>query len=203
MLSFEKSRLDEREAASIVAGLHSNIIDASFAAEAAGVVVSIASSPPPAAGANKRGVRDIIASDDVPEGGGGTGTDNANDEGGDARRSRKKPAPAIIIAPPPPPVKPSSKARKDPPMDATGLVFAQPELKPAPYFYYSDHSLEEDDDPLMPITSVGSVPTFPASEFSPFFSFLYCVISLFIILSFDGAVRVEMHSSPSHIAFAC
>ena len=75
MLSFEMSRLDEREAASIVAGLHSNIIDASLAAEAeaAGVVVSTTSSPPPAVGANKRGVRDIIANDDVPEGGGGTG----------------------------------------------------------------------------------------------------------------------------------
>lgn len=47
-------------------------------------------------------------------------------------------------------------------MDATGLVFVRPELKPAPYFYYSDHSLEQDDDPLTPITAAGSVPTFPA-----------------------------------------
>jgi len=47
-------------------------------------------------------------------------------------------------------------------MDATGLVFAQPDLKPSPYFYYTDHSLEQDDDPLTPMTAAGSVPTFPA-----------------------------------------
>mmetsp|Transcript_6126 Transcript_6126/g.9551 ORF Transcript_6126/g.9551 Transcript_6126/m.9551 type:complete len:512 (+) Transcript_6126:127-1662(+) len=47
-------------------------------------------------------------------------------------------------------------------MDATARVFAAPELKPAPYFYYSDHSLEEDPDPLIPITASGHVPTFPA-----------------------------------------
>ncbi|EED93475.1 hypothetical protein THAPSDRAFT_22414 [Thalassiosira pseudonana CCMP1335] len=47
-------------------------------------------------------------------------------------------------------------------LDATGLVFAPPVLKPAPYFYYSDHSLEEDDDPLTPVTAAGRVPTFPA-----------------------------------------
>jgi hypothetical protein len=51
-------------------------------------------------------------------------------------------------------------------LDATGLVFAPPVLKPAPYFYYSDHSLEEDDDPLTPVTAAGRVPTFPASECS-------------------------------------
>jgi hypothetical protein len=58
-----------------------------------------------------------------------------------------------------------TKANKPPPMDATGLVFANPELKPYPFFYYSDHSLEQDDDPLTPITAAGIVPTFPASEF--------------------------------------
>ena len=47
-------------------------------------------------------------------------------------------------------------------MDATARVFLAPELKPAPYFYYSDHSLEEDPDPLIPITVSGHVPTFPA-----------------------------------------
>ena len=51
----------------------------------------------------------------------------------------------------------------DPPMDATARVFLNPRLRPAPYFYYTDHSLEEDDDPLTPITTSGSVPTFPAS----------------------------------------
>merc|ERR1719253_196149 len=50
----------------------------------------------------------------------------------------------------------------DPPMDATARVFLNPRLRPAPYFYYTDHSLEEDDDPLTPITTSGSVPTFPA-----------------------------------------
>ena len=185
MVSFQKSKLDEREAASIVAGLHSTIIDASLAAAAAAVIST--SAPPPAVGANKRGVRGI-ANDD-PEGGGET---NNNDEG-KAKRSRKKP-PAIAV---PPVDKP--KARKDPPMDATGLVFAQPELKPAPYFYYSDHSLEEDDDPLMPITAVGSVPTFPASEFP----LSVYIASFLFILSFHGAAG-QMHSSTlSHFAFAC
>jgi hypothetical protein len=148
MLPLHERTLDEREAASIVAGLHSNIIDASLAA-VAGVIS-------PAFGSKKRGVRNH---DDDHEDGG------TNNQEGDAKRSKKKPAIS-------PPVK--SKLRKDPPMDATGLVFAQPVLKPAPYFYYSDHSLEKDDDPLMPITAVGSVPTFPASEF-PFrvyFAFL-------------------------------
>ena len=54
---------------------------------------------------------------------------------------------------------------KSPPMDATGLVFAPVMLKPAPYFYYTDHSLEADDDPLTPLTTAGRIPTFPASEF--------------------------------------
>ena len=68
----------------------------------------------------------------------------------------------------------SNNNKKEPPMDATGLVFAQPELKPAPYFYYTDHSLEQDDDPLTPITAAGSVPTFPASELQHgFFHQLY------------------------------
>jgi hypothetical protein len=139
MLPFQESRLDEREAASIVAGMHSSIIDVSLAA-VAGVVS-------PAVGSKKRGVRNHA--DNHEDG----GTNNKED---DAKRSKKNPAIS-------PPVK--SKLRKHPPMDATGLVFAQPVLKPAPYFYYSDHSLEKDDDPLMPITAVGSVPTFPASEF--------------------------------------
>ncbi|KAL3808850.1 hypothetical protein ACHAXA_007029 [Cyclostephanos tholiformis] len=131
MSSFPESGLDEREAASIVAGLHSRISDApSLAAVAStGVAMSFA-----------------------------TGAKRAACDSDDHDESRKKPAAssfAVVTNKP-------SKARKDPPMDATGLVFAQPELKPAPFFYYSDHSLELDDDPLMPITAVGSVPTFPA-----------------------------------------
>ena len=35
-------------------------------------------------------------------------------------------------------------------------------LKPAPYFYYTDRSREEDDDPFTPLTPPGLLPTFPA-----------------------------------------
>jgi len=136
---FPEIRLDDREAATIVAGLHSRISDAPLLAVAA------------PEGGTKRAARDS----------GDRNNDGVDDD--DAKRSRKNlaasPSSAAVAA-----IsnnKPN-KARKDPPMDATGLVFAQPELKPPPYFYYSDHSLELDDDPLMPITSVGSVPTFPA-----------------------------------------
>lgn len=59
-------------------------------------------------------------------------------------------------------VKEATADDSDEEMDATARVFAAPELKPAPYFYYSDHSLEEDPDPLIPITASGHVPTFPA-----------------------------------------
>lgn len=59
-------------------------------------------------------------------------------------------------------IKEATADDSDEEMDATARVFAAPELKPAPYFYYSDHSLEEDPDPLIPITASGHVPTFPA-----------------------------------------
>ena len=36
------------------------------------------------------------------------------------------------------------------------------ELRPAPYFYYRDHSMEADPDPLTPLTPPGRVPNFPA-----------------------------------------
>lgn len=36
------------------------------------------------------------------------------------------------------------------------------ELKPAPYFYYHDHSTECDPDPLTPLTPLARVPNFPA-----------------------------------------
>mmetsp|Transcript_26257 Transcript_26257/g.47318 ORF Transcript_26257/g.47318 Transcript_26257/m.47318 type:complete len:505 (+) Transcript_26257:159-1673(+) len=126
-MSFQGRSLDEREAASIVAGLHNNNV-------ATDTSIAVAS----AAGAKKRS------------------PDNGNAVTND-KRAKKKPVAASSAR--------SKKARakkKDPPMDATGLVFAQPELKPAPYFYYTDHSLEMDDDPLTPITAAGSVPTFPA-----------------------------------------
>ena len=47
-------------------------------------------------------------------------------------------------------------------LDPTGLVFAQSVVRPAPYFYYTDHSLDEDEDPFTPITAAGHVPCFPA-----------------------------------------
>lgn len=59
-------------------------------------------------------------------------------------------------------VKEAAAEDSDEEMDATARVFVAPKLKPAPYFYYSDHSLEEDNDPLTPITASGHVPTFPA-----------------------------------------
>ena len=39
---------------------------------------------------------------------------------------------------------------------------AMRELRPAPYFYYRDHSMEADPDPLTPLTPPGRVPNFPA-----------------------------------------
>ncbi|KAL7506269.1 hypothetical protein ACHAXN_003609 [Cyclotella atomus] len=46
-------------------------------------------------------------------------------------------------------------------LDATGRVYAA-ELLPAPYYYYRNHTLEVDEDPLKPVTSAGHVPCFPA-----------------------------------------
>lgn len=77
----------------------------------------------------------------------------------------KEPSPKKTAASKPSPVKEATVSNNDAEgeeMDATARVFAAPELKPAPYFYYSDHSLEEDPDPLVPITASGHVPTFPA-----------------------------------------
>ena len=74
-----KIRLNKREAASILAGLHSTIIDASLAA-----VAGVAStSAPPAVGAKKRGV----CNRDNNHDGGGM---NHNNDKGDAKQSRKK-----------------------------------------------------------------------------------------------------------------
>eukprot|EP00571_Detonula_confervacea_P003355 CAMPEP_0172325650 /NCGR_PEP_ID=MMETSP1058-20130122/54473_1 /TAXON_ID=83371 /ORGANISM="Detonula confervacea, Strain CCMP 353" /LENGTH=526 /DNA_ID=CAMNT_0013042241 /DNA_START=159 /DNA_END=1739 /DNA_ORIENTATION=+ len=120
-MPFQGRSIDEREAASIVAGLHSNNAVAGTTRVGAAAMAS---------GSKKR-VRGNAVADEK-------------------RAKKKKPAAR------------KPKAKKDPPMDATGRVFAQPELKPAPYFYYTDHSLEQDDDPLTPITAAGSVPTFPA-----------------------------------------
>lgn len=124
-MSFQERSIDEREAASIVAGLYAN---SSMVDGTAGVGVATMA----AFGGKKRA--------------------RGNSAATDKKRAKKK-RPAAK--------KPKAK-KKEPPMDATGLVFAQPELKPPPFFYYTDHSLEEDDDPLTPITTAGSVPTFPA-----------------------------------------
>ncbi|KAL3783727.1 hypothetical protein ACHAWO_008375 [Cyclotella atomus] len=52
-------------------------------------------------------------------------------------------------------------------LDATGRVYAA-ELLPAPYYYYRNHTLEVDEDPLKPVTSAGHVPCFPAKMRTPF-----------------------------------
>eukprot|EP00578_Thalassiosira_sp_NH16_P008397 CAMPEP_0181116562 /NCGR_PEP_ID=MMETSP1071-20121207/22023_1 /TAXON_ID=35127 /ORGANISM="Thalassiosira sp., Strain NH16" /LENGTH=558 /DNA_ID=CAMNT_0023200827 /DNA_START=163 /DNA_END=1839 /DNA_ORIENTATION=- len=125
-MSFQGRSLDEREAASIVAGLHSTNNTAARSRSRDG-------------SSKKRG-RDTFNAVSV-------------------EYQSKKKAKASAVKPK---ATAAAAARKEPPMDATGLVFAQPELKPAPYFYYTDHSLEQDDDPLTPIAAAGSVPTFPA-----------------------------------------
>ena len=76
-----------------------------------------------------------------------------------SKKKLKKPAVAAAAA-----AATATDTEADLPMDATARVFLNPRLAPAPYFYYTDHSLLEDDDPLTPITTAGSVPTFPASE---------------------------------------
>lgn len=42
-------------------------------------------------------------------------------------------------------------------------VPGESELRPAPYFHYTDRSQETDDDPLTPLTPPGRVPNFPAT----------------------------------------
>ncbi|CAB9505607.1 Heat stress transcription factor [Seminavis robusta] len=48
------------------------------------------------------------------------------------------------------------------PVVETTATPGKPELKPYPFFYYHDHSKEEDPDPLTPLTFPGRVPNFPA-----------------------------------------
>jgi len=45
---------------------------------------------------------------------------------------------------------------------AVMAVHGKPELKPFPFYYYRDHSTDEDPDPLTPLTFPGRVPNFPA-----------------------------------------
>ncbi|CAB9513571.1 shock factor protein [Seminavis robusta] len=68
-------------------------------------------------------------------------------------------------------MRPSKMARPDPAgAAAAAAAAARPtrpapvirELKPAPYFYYRDHSQDADPDPLTPLTPPGRVPNFPA-----------------------------------------
>lgn len=141
------------EAAIIVAGLRSNSITDS----------SLSSASSAAASGSEKRVGDI---GDVTFVTAAKSTNNNYSEPPKRAKSsnKKKQQPSQDADGGAPAKKP--KAIKPPPMDATGLVFAQPELKPHPFFYYSDHSLEHDDDPLTPITAAGIVPTFPASEFT-------------------------------------
>ncbi|KAL7431580.1 hypothetical protein ACHAXH_005191 [Discostella pseudostelligera] len=137
------------EAAIIVAGLRSNSITDS----------SLSSASSAAASGSEKRVGDI---GDVTFVTAAKSTNNNYSEPPKRAKSsnKKKQQPSQDADGGAPAKKP--KAIKPPPMDATGLVFAQPELKPHPFFYYSDHSLEHDDDPLTPITAAGIVPTFPA-----------------------------------------
>ena len=45
---------------------------------------------------------------------------------------------------------------------AAATAVEKPKKKPYPFFYYTDHSREEDPDPLTPLTFPGRVPNFPA-----------------------------------------
>lgn len=134
--------MDDHEAASIVAGMHSSSRTMNTTGEDV---------PKKVRAARKKRIRS-----------------SESNEKRAASAKKKSPPIATTAA--------SAAAKKEAPtklppepeeeMDATARVFLAPTLKPAPYFYYSDHSLEGDDDPLTPITAAGNVPTFPASEYN-------------------------------------
>ncbi|KAL7534693.1 hypothetical protein ACHAXR_009380 [Thalassiosira sp. AJA248-18] len=65
-----------------------------------------------------------------------------------------KPSSSATDSEKPPPAASSRKKRK------ANLSCHQRELKPAPYFYYVDHSQDVDDDPLAPLSPALSVPNF-------------------------------------------
>lgn len=138
--------MDEHEAASIVAGMHS-----SSSKNTTGEDV-----PKKVRAARKKRIR-------------GSESNNESKRASSASAKKKSPPIATTAASAAKKIK-KEVATKLPPepeeeMDETAKVFLAPTLKPAPYFYYSDHSLEGDDDPLTPIIAAGSVPTFPASEY--------------------------------------
>lgn len=87
--------------------------------------------------------------------------DNADAAGGMMRpakmaRSVEYVAPIMMAAAAPVVAAPAAVAPSAPPASVAG------ELQPAPYFYYRDHSMDVDEDPLTPLTPPGRVPNFPA-----------------------------------------
>lgn len=92
--------------------------------------------------------------------------DGADAAGGVLTRPTKMARPAVMASVPEPqalfaalPVAASAPA---PAAAATTAPHNAKVLKPAPYFYYRDHSMEVDSDPLTPLTPPGRVPNFPA-----------------------------------------
>ena len=149
MSSFPGRSMDEHEAASIVAGMHS-----SSSKNTTGEDV-----PKKVRAARKKRIRSSESN-----------TESKRASSSSAASAKKKSPPIATTAAASAAKKTKKEPTKLPPepeeeMDATAMVFLAPTLKPAPYFYYSDHSLEGDDDPLTPIIAAGSVPTFPASEY--------------------------------------
>lgn len=130
-----KRSSEEQEAASIVANLHVN-------GSSSGMEEEKASSA-----GNKRSLGDVEADAALKQ----PAAEKVSAKSKSSKKAKKSESSSIEKA-----------LESVEEMDATARVFLAPELKPAPYFYYSDHSLEEDPDPLIPITVSGHVPTFPA-----------------------------------------
>ena len=93
------------------------------------------------------------------------GDDNSADAAGGMRPAKlSRPedyvppvaAPVVVAAPS------AAAAAAAPVQQPTSKCSTARELKPAPYFYYRDYSMEVDDDPLTPLTPPGRVPNFPA-----------------------------------------
>ena len=165
MSSFPGRSMDEHEAASIVAGMHS-----SSSKNTTGEDV-----PKKVRHARKKRIHSSESNNN----------ESKRASSSSAASAKKKSPPIATTAAAFVAKKSKKEPTKLPPepeeeMDATAMVFLAPTLKPAPYFYYSDHSLEGDDDPLTPIIAAGSVPTFPASEYE-YIVYKYICIYLFIL----------------------
>lgn len=58
----------------------------------------------------------------------------------------------------------SSSTISNPKEDEATQEQPRRELSPFPFFYYWDNCLDEDLDPLLPMTAAGRVPTFPITD---------------------------------------